>query len=52
MVPTKSTLGVEIRFKMDIFDVSIEHGHVFPILSTSELHSGIFVCIFESAVKF
>ena len=52
MVSTKPTLGVKIRSEMDIFDVSIEHGHVFPILTTNELHSGILVCIFESAVQF
>ena len=52
MVPSKSTYGIEIRTKIDMFDLSIEHEHVFSIVTITDLHSEISVWIFESAVNF
>ena len=45
MVPSKSTYGIEIRTKIDMFDLSIEHEHVFSIVTITDLHSEISVWI-------
>ena len=52
MVPSKSTYGIEIRTKIDMFDLSIKYEHVFSIVTITDLHSEISVWIFESAVNF
>ena len=52
MVPSKSTYGIEICSKIDMFDLSIEHEHAFSIVTITDLNSEISEWIFESAINF
>ena len=52
MVPSKLVYGIGIRFKMEIFDLSIRPEHVYAILAVTELNFEIPMEIFGFVTEF